>query len=249
MVRARELGGSWVHKARAMLAVILVLSTGVAGAAFADPDIRRGAGIFGSIEFPGQAPPQWFSVLRKLRTDGPVFAGCAERPEACGRPSVAAWEARLATWRGRDRAAQLDVVNRAVNERTYKTDTENFRSEDYWAGPLTFLARSGDCEDFAIFKMFALERLGFDPAAMRVVIVRDTRHNADHAVLAVADAGRTYILDNNETRLLTDREISHYLPVMSFGRRGSWGHVVPVAVSESARDPRPAGGLGVAGLQ
>ena len=54
----------------------------------------------------------------------------------------------------------------------------------------------GDCEDFAIAKYFALRDLGFPASQMRIVVLKDTLRNLDHAVTAVYLDGDAWILDN-----------------------------------------------------
>ena len=96
---------------------------------------------------------------------------------------------------------------------------------DYWASPIQFLNRSGDCEDFVVFKYFALKLLGFDDRRLKIVLVRDTVNNADHAVLAVYLNGQIYILDSNLKDIVPHDRLKQYLPLLSFSAMGSWGHV------------------------
>src|SRR5690606_38495179 len=59
--------------------------------------------------------------------------------------------------------ARLAMVNRAVNGAIrYKSDAGNWGVEDKWATPAEMaLAGTGDCEDYAIAKMWMLRALGF----------------------------------------------------------------------------------------
>jgi predicted transglutaminase-like cysteine proteinase len=54
-------------------------------------------------------------------------------------------------------------TNRFLNDWRYKPDDQNYGQRDYWATPLEFLRRSGDCEDYAIAKYVTLRELGFAP--------------------------------------------------------------------------------------
>jgi hypothetical protein len=45
---------------------------------------------------------------------------------------------------------------------------------------------SGQCQDYAIAKFLALRALGFADTQLRLVALRDTRREIDHAVLVVA---------------------------------------------------------------
>ncbi len=63
------------------------------------------------------------------------------------------------------------------------------------------MARSGDCEDYAIAKFFALRELGFGNDQLRIVNVYDRRRGIGHAVLAVNLDDHISIL-NNQTGII-----------------------------------------------
>ncbi len=182
-------------------------------------------GLFGSLEFVSQAPRDWFRLLIRLRTEQTVFENCAASPGSCPSQSVLSWLAELDDIRRLGPLGQVDAVNRRVNRWTYKTDLRNFGMLDFWASPIQFLSRSGDCEDFVVFKYFALKLLGFDDRHLKIVLVRDTVNNADHAVLAVYLNGQIYILDSNLKDIVPHDRLKQYLPLLSFSAMGSWGHV------------------------
>jgi predicted transglutaminase-like cysteine proteinase len=100
----------------------------------------------------------------------------------------------------------------------------NWRELDYWATPLEFLARSGDCEDFAIAKYQVLRALGVPIDDMRIVIVNDRARRATHAVLAVYVDGRPLILDNLRNDVVAADLIGDYEPVYSINEQGWWLH-------------------------
>ena len=97
---------------------------------------------------------------------------------------------------GRAPLDQLDAVNRFLNNWRYKEDFANYGRRDYWASPLEFFLRSGDCEDYAIAKYVTLRELGFSAEALRLVVVQDVVRDLAHAVLAVYLDDQVYILDN-----------------------------------------------------
>jgi predicted transglutaminase-like cysteine proteinase len=77
------------------------------------------------------------------------------------------------------------------------SDIQQYGLDDYWASPLEMLtSHAGDCEDYAIAKYVALQAAGVAPDDLRLVIVRDLRHQATHAVLAVHQDGEWLLLDN-----------------------------------------------------
>ncbi len=184
-----------------------------------------GPGLFGSAEFAAGSPWGWLRVVFGMAKDRAVFAACARDPGRCESEPVAGWLATLGALRDRDPMDQLQGVNRAANRQPYRTDAANFGRQDYYASPLEFLDRSGDCEDYAIFKFFALRALGFADAGMRIVLVRRTRDRTAHAVLAVYLDREIYILDNATDRVLPHRAISGYKPLASFNATRGWLHV------------------------
>ena len=85
--------------------------------------------------------------------------------------------------------------------------------------------RSGDCEDYAIAKFFALRHLGFDNDSMRVVILWDQIRNIGHAVLAVYDGPQILILDNLNRMIVSHARYRHYIPQYSMNETTRWAHV------------------------
>ena len=71
------------------------------------------------------------------------------------------WSAFLQSLAGLSPAEKMRRVNRYHNKARYILDIINWRLDDYWASPLQFLERDGDCEDYAIAKFMSLRALGF----------------------------------------------------------------------------------------
>jgi len=136
------------------------------------------------------------------------------------------WEKFLDEIRRDDKWDQLAAVNRYMNTRRYISDSRNWGVKDYWATPGEFMARSGDCEDFAIAKYLSLRRLGWSDDALRVAVVRDLSLNVNHAVLIVYFDGRTWLLDNQIGRVVETESVRHYRPVFSINEKYWWRHRV-----------------------
>ncbi len=119
-------------------------------------------------------------------------------------------------------------MNRWANARPYVEDQANWGVADYWETPGEFLARGGDCEDYAIAKYASLVRLGFSPDDLRIVVVNDTTLNAFHAVLAVRLKGQTLLLDNQLPETEAFDQAPQYTPIYSLSARGWWMHSAPV---------------------
>ena len=188
----------------------------------------------GLVELRDETPeplPQWQAVLARINAEAPIYARCERHPRACrGRP-VGAWTAMLARLRGRPRLEQLDAVNRFVNARPYRSDEAVWGVSDYWATPLQFLGRSGDCEDYAITKYVSMRRLGMAATDLRLVVVRDTTRDLAHAVLAARVDHAWLILDNLATGLGQGLELTAYVPYYSVNEEARWVYVPDAAVT------------------
>jgi predicted transglutaminase-like cysteine proteinase len=166
---------------------------------------------------------QWIEVLeRHLLLDVPE-GDCTHKE--FNRCHLNDWLAFLSSLRERSRAEQLTAVNRYANQKPYILDIDNYGLEDYWAVAREFLYNSGDCEDYAITKLFSLRWLGFPSGELRIVIVQDTNLRVPHAVLAVADHGDILILDNQIQQVISHQSIVHYSPVYSINEHDWWIHI------------------------
>ncbi len=119
---------------------------------------------------------------------------------------------------------QVKAVNAFMNKAKYVTDQSNWGKRDYWATPGEFMAKFGDCEDYAIAKFISLIKLGFNPDDLRVVAVKDLNLKVGHAVLVVFLDGKTYLLDNQIKTVIETRSVRHYKPVFSINTRAWWRH-------------------------
>jgi predicted transglutaminase-like cysteine proteinase len=139
----------------------------------------------------------------------------------------AVWLSFLDSVRNASRLVQLNAVNQWANARPYIEDQTNWGVPDYWETPGEFLARGGDCEDFAITKYLSLVRLGFSPDDLRIVIVQDVKLHAFHAVLAVHVDGTAWLLDNQLQKAVPMASAAQYVPIYSLNERGWWLHSLP----------------------
>lgn len=208
------------HKARlyACLALLIWLSLPF-NSAHAAP------ALFGYQETP-QADialfRQWLDVLeRHIRLDTPE-ADCAEtRFNQC---HLREWQAFVESIRNQPFATQLQRINDYANQKRYVLDLDNYGLEDYWAVAREFLYNGGDCEDYAITKLFSLRWLGVKTDRLRIVVLQDTNLRIPHAVLAVYAGSDIYILDNQTKQVISHRDIVHYVPVYSINEAQWWIH-------------------------
>lgn len=108
---------------------------------------------------------------------------------------------------------QIFFINGFFNKWPYIKDQEG-----KFLTPQEFIAQhGGDCEDYAIIKMYALELLGFSRENMRVcVYIMD---EGVHANLVVAIKGEHYVLDNSFDNIVLVSEITNK-PRYSFNANG-----------------------------
>lgn len=210
-----------------LLALILAPASVQAESIFRD---RRGGADFAQF-------PSWKQALADTAAaQPPPVAAAPISTEADGSDRCAddrlcapnAWTTFLDGLRGLSAREQMDAVNSWANARPYVEDKVNWGVADYWETPGEFLARGGDCEDYAIFKYASLVRLGFSADDLRIVVVDDTTLNAFHAVLAVRLSGKTWLLDNQTAQTEAFDQAPQYTPIYSLSEHGWWMHSAPV---------------------
>ncbi len=118
-------------------------------------------------------------------------------------------------------------VNSLMNSKKYVTDSANYGQTDYWATPIEFYKRGGDCEDFAIAKYTALRALGVPDNRMRIAIVQDQQKNIPHAILIVYTDQGAIILDNQIKNTVKADRVNHYKPIFSINQSAWWLHTAP----------------------
>lgn len=181
--------------------------------------------MFGMPAFPNALLPQWRSAIDGLDAALAAFDACAGDRAGCSVAGLGELVAQLDGMRSLARPAQVAAVNHLANARPYRSDQQAYGRNDHWAGPLEFLERSGDCEDYALLKYAALAWLGVPDRDLRVVLVRALPGGTAHAVLAVESAGGRLILDDAVPEVRSEAGIHHYRPVAAFNRQGRWGYL------------------------
>ncbi|MBI1239933.1 MAG: hypothetical protein GC199_11395 [Alphaproteobacteria bacterium] len=221
-VRAEEALAS-VSAARVRPAVVTTLNV------FGSQATRRGV---------PQDVPQYASYLTRSAHEARQVAACLADASACPSQGAAAWSRALEGLRGRDAWTQIREVNRFVNSvRTHVSDQQLWGRSDFWATSLEFLAREGDCEDFALLKMASLRHLGFPESALRLTVVMDESRGVAHAVLLVGHAGATYVLDTSFDDVRTQSAIGYYAPQYSLSAIERFAHrPAPQVATVSGRD-------------
>ena len=179
------------------------------------PPPALGASILRSFEFEGRGlamVSQWNRVLGQFSRQSEAFARCAADETQCTSRGMRWWLQILTSAADLGRKEQLQAVNRFFNRWPYRSDREVYRVGEYWATPSEFMARSGDCEDYAIAKFFALRELGFGNDQLRIAIVYDRLRGIGHAVLAVNLDDDISILNNQTDTIAPPSRYENFVP-------------------------------------
>ncbi|BFR47854.1 transglutaminase-like cysteine peptidase [Nitratidesulfovibrio sp. HK-II] len=185
------------------------------------PKGSTGIRLFKTIEFRGPLKnlPKWDRVLGVDRKNPGLI------PERALGGRNALWGELRSEWRGLSTMDKLRNVNSLFNQWPYRLDSEVWGVVDYWAAPVEFLRKSGDCEDYAITKYFALKQLGVPVSDMRIVILLDSIRRLAHAILVVYTGGDAYVLDNLSNVVLSHQRYGHYVPQYSINEEHRWAHI------------------------
>lgn len=178
-------------------------------------------GVFGSVALPVSTLPtmaQWRSVSSRDFTSQ-FGAHCTTAACSTGVDALLTKAAQKAE--GQPALEALSLINASVNTLIrYRPDTV-----DHWATPVeTAATGTGDCEDYAIAKLWLLRSIGYTPEQLQLVVLKDTRTGEYHAVLAVHAEGQNFILDNMSSRVLPDTVLRNYVPIESFSGQQAYIH-------------------------
>jgi predicted transglutaminase-like cysteine proteinase len=206
--------------------------------------IRRSAepfGLFASKLSAGMLREKWLGVERKLDDERVQLALCDGDRERCVSPAALQLLAIVDNARARDGRARLGEINRAINLAIRPmSDLAQYGQIDVWSSPLvTFTTGAGDCEDYAIAKFVALRLAGVSPEDLRIVVMRDTIHGEDHAVVAARLDDHWLTLDNRRMTMVEDAYVRNYRPLFVIDQYGVMQYVDAPPVA-SSRDSAPA---------
>ncbi|NPV20209.1 transglutaminase-like cysteine peptidase [Bradyrhizobium aeschynomenes] len=157
---------------------------------------------------------KWLTLAHRLDDERVQLALCDGDRERCVSPAALRLLAIVDQARARDGRARLGEINRAINLAIRPTsDLVQYGEPDVWTSPLvTFGSLAGDCEDYAIAKFVALRLAGIPPQDLRIVILRDTARNEDHALVAARLDGRWLLLDNQRMAMIRDSDARQVRP-------------------------------------
>lgn len=183
---------------------------------------------------------KWDGVVARVereRADGAAICTAAPAGGPCVAERWASFVAELKRLPLRERVIR---ANSMLNTIPYVPAQANWHDPDHWETPYEFLARGGQCQDYAIAKFMALEQSGVPQEALRLAVVRDTAKALDHAVTIVYVDGAALVLDNQNEAVVPASPHGRYRPYYSINRAG-WWYPVP-ATASTMRVARSDGG-------
>ena len=207
------------RKLKSWLGAVALAAGLVGGLSAAPQPAVAESGLFGTIEHRSSNLIQfrkWTDVLKRAK---------AEQVAWSTNPHLVEWQRFLDSIQDKPRHEQIELVNDFANRVQYRRDYVVWGRSDYWATPGEFFTHGGDCEDFVVVKYLSLRQLGFEVEDLRLVVVQDRKRNEAHAVLAVTDGGRRYILDNQIDEIVhEDYAARRYGAYYSINERNWWMH-------------------------
>lgn len=147
-------------------------------------------------------------------------------------PQYREWQQFISSIQGEPKLRQMLKVNQWFRKYNYKLDAHVFGEDDYWATPVEFLQRGGDCEDYAIIKYMTLRQLGFAPNDMKVAMVYDVYSGTDHSFLIVNHDGAEFVMDNREKVSVSRYMKKRYKMHFAFNEYTLWTYTKPVMASK-----------------
>lgn len=212
--------------ARGLLPILfLLLIPGLCGCAarnsvFADapplPEHRR----------PLEAAPDYLERWNRVRVAEHSFSSfSAAGLEAWPKRDADRWRQMRRDLRHAPLFQQMAGVNAFFNAWPHKEDREIWGQEEHWATPIEFANNSGDCEDYAIAKYYALRDLGLPAERLRIAGVWNRARGEGHGVLLVYDRGVVYVLDNATPYIKPVTETRQYMPRYLLNEDAVWLHM------------------------
>ena len=184
---------------------------------------------------PQEIASKWGDLQSRILADERTIAACRVDETMCS-PAARRFLSLAGTGGKNPQSplrTQLGKINRAVNLAIRpESDWAQYGFADFWASPLQTLAsESGDCEDYAIVKYAVVRALGIAETDLRLMIVRDDKHQTAHAVLAVRDEQEWLILDNRTMLIVNADDARYYNPMFALERE------TPKTFAAAAIDP------------
>lgn len=173
--------------------------------------------------------PRWDKVITRFaRQEHSSDAACSSRPGATCPSQF--WMQLIAELKTLPLRARVERVNDVFNRVPYVPADVNWHDVTYWETPYEFLARGGQCQDYAIAKYMALLESGVAENDLRFVVVHDDQVQLDHAITVVDVDGDLLALDNQMASVVSAESLERrYSPYYALNDQGWWSYMSPAA--------------------
>lgn len=165
------------------------------------------------------------NALRPPTLPSPVLDAAAQTYGDQAVRRLRHWQALVASQQNTLEWHRLLKINHFFNRIPYADDQEHWGLEDYWATPVELLSSGGgDCEDYAIGKLFSLYATGMAVEKLRLMHVYSESLGQAHMVLLyMANPGEhPLVVDNLVDKITAARDRTDLDPLYSFNPRGLW---------------------------
>ena len=190
---------------------------------------------------PANALPGWSTTLARHAAQHSALIECNADHRSC-RGRLRSFNRTLDKSKALSEKEQISLVHFYINRSRYDDDRlvrvfdhsgkKVGIQRNHWFTLYDFLAKGGDCEDFATSKYFMLRELGFEADNLRIVVSYERQLRGYHAVLAVRrPSGEVWLLDS-DNRI---RKKSHrgYRYIYAMNEVSVWDHREDYDRSES----------------
>lgn len=182
----------------------------------------------------------WQDLQSTMQSEKRIVARCRAEPNSCDSDAARRFIAIVKEGGSYEGLARIGRINRAVNFAIRPNTAAAVQTA--WASPLQALAAGvGDCKQYAVLKYAALAEAGVAPDDLRLVIARMKRQPSseatptDHAMIAVRNNARWYILDNRTLVMIESRKLLEIAqPLFSLDHRGVRQFILPPQVAALA---------------
>ncbi|MET0639174.1 MAG: transglutaminase-like cysteine peptidase, partial [Hyphomicrobium sp.] len=157
---------------------------------------------------------KWRNLENEMKAEIESIDACRIDSETCSL-EAAHFVSLTETALSANGPGRIQAINSTFNEAIrYQSDLDHHGMIDKWSTPLaTLKSGTGDCEDYAIAKYVALRQLGLPASDLKVLLVRDTFSNQDHAVLAVRRDAYWLLLDNRWSQMIESSASPRLMPL------------------------------------
>lgn len=170
-------------------------------------------GIVAAVVSDSVLNDKWTRVQSQIDVELAQIADCQRSRKSCASQAALNFIAIIDAARARHGRARIGEVNRAINLAIKPaSDLAQHGEADVWTLPLQTLATgAGECEDYAI-EFVALRLSGIPAEDLRIVIVKDVRRGAEHALTAARLDSHWLTLDNRRMTMVADTDSWDYRP-------------------------------------